>query len=74
MSDGMNGINKPSNCMTAPVTARIYKEIVDGKLCNGGSPCMRDECEHCGQMNRLIDILGGECEMRGCTLRHCVFD
>lgn len=64
----------PSKCVTAHVSARLYANIVDDKLCGGGRPCLRDECEHCGPLNALIDLLGDECERRGCTMLRCVFD
>ena len=64
----------PSKCVTAHVSERVYRNLVDSKVCGGGTPCMRDECEHCGPLNALIDRLGDECERRGCTLRHCIFD
>lgn len=64
----------PTKCVTAHVSQRVYSNIVDGQLCGQGRPCMRDECEHCGPMNRLIDLLGDECERRGCTLRECIYD
>lgn len=66
--------SKPTRCLTAHVSARAYTELVESGKCGDGVPCMRDDCEHCADLNMLIDLLGAECEKLGCTLRQCVHD
>lgn len=61
-------------CVSAEESRLAYLSLVQTKACGEGVPCLRDECEHCGPLNELIDRLGEECDRRGCTLARCIYD
>lgn len=73
-ADGEAAAELASKCLTAHISAKAYQELVDFKQCGDGMPCLNDECEYCGELNKLIDQLGDECELRGCTMLLCVHD
>lgn len=66
----------PTKCISELETRHAYLELVASRKCGGrrGGPCFRDVCAHCGPVLKLIDKRALECDARGCSPRHCVFD
>jgi hypothetical protein len=66
--------SKVTKCVSAAGSRQAYLDLVESTTCGDGLPCLRDSCEHCGVLNKLVDRLGEECDRRGCTLARCVYE
>lgn len=71
---GMNApITPASACISALETRQAYLDLVASQAC-APAPCLTDSCPQCLPLLALIDTRGTDCDARGCTPAHCVYD
>lgn len=66
----------PTKCVSELETRTAYLELVASRKCGGkrAQPCFLDSCPHCGPVLVLIDTRALECDRRGCSPNHCIYD
>lgn len=65
---------QPTKCVSEQETRAAYLKLVKDRSCGKGQPCFRDGCKVCQPVLDLIDERALECDQRGCTPRHCIYD